>query len=119
MSAKTENDKLAVARQFLGFFEKTLDHYHLNCTRRSSATIVERLKILRKKLAPFLDSIADVFIETMQTAPNLIRLNEIEKSYVCFGDLHGSLTDLVYLRQTFWRDEHKLKQSHFVFLGEQ
>ena len=99
-------------------FEDTLDHYHRNCARRNSASIVKRLRVLRNALVQDLDTVATAFVAMMQAEPNLVRLADRQHDYVCFGDLHGSLTDLVYLRQSYWRDSDQMNQFHFVFLGK-
>ncbi|KPM05493.1 serine/threonine protein phosphatase-like protein 4 [Sarcoptes scabiei] len=51
-------------------------------------------------------------------APNLVRLNDSRMNYHFFGDIHGSLSDLIFLWDTFWRDSNKIEQNHFVFLGD-
>src|SRR5699024_9004098 len=102
----------------LALFDDTLDHYQKAC-QSNSASIVRRLGTLRETLLANLPTIANTFVEQLQTQPNLVRLSgSPNEQYFCFGDLHGSLTDLIYLRQLYWRKFKQLQDLHFVFLGE-
>ncbi|KAH9405962.1 hypothetical protein TYRP_014259 [Tyrophagus putrescentiae] len=102
----------------LSTFDAVLEHYHENFASVAHQTeVAARLRQLRTTMFEHLPTIADTFIQTMEPLPNLVRLNESQRDFICFGDLHGSLTDLVNLRHTYWRDGPQLAKFHFVFLG--
>jgi len=99
-------------------FEETFEHYGRTCARPNNMSIVHHLQKLRNQLKCDLGAIVTTFVGVLGREPNLARLNDAKYDYVCFGDLHGSLTDLIYLRQSYWRDLAQLDKMHFVFLGE-
>ncbi len=102
----------------LSTFDAVLEHYHENFASVAHQTeVAARLRQLRTTMFEHLPTIAGTFIQTMEPLPNLVRLNESQRDFICFGDLHGSLTDLVNLRHTYWRDGPQLAKFHFVFLG--
>lgn len=105
-------------RHHLALFNETFDYYQKNCTRSNGADIIDRLHILRDAIYQDIRMLTDTFIKVMKDYPNLVRLNENKFDYIFFGDLHGSLIDLIYLRQLYWHDIEKLQQFHFVFLGD-
>lgn len=107
-----------LARDTLAQFEETFDYYSRTCARPNNTSIVERLQQLRDTLKHNMAPLGELFVEWMATEPNLVRLDDQKYDYVCFGDLHGSLTDLVHLRQCYWRDAAALERMHFVFLGK-
>ena len=101
-------------------FEALFDHY-ASLTRNESHgqdEVTQRLRALRELISVrSLRLISRQFQQLLQHEPSLVRLDDLSLEYLCFGDLHGSLSDMALLRNTFWRDRTRLEQTHFVFLG--
>lgn len=121
---------LILARRLLSLFEETFELYEQHHLQQTRGNIVSQLRLLRHTLQSYLSVIVELFVETMKPGPNLVRLSSRGASssssssstsssvdYLCFGDLHGSLTDLLLLRQLYWKNESTMRQYHFVFLG--
>lgn len=109
----------ATMSDLLIIFDDTLEHYQQNSANGGhQVEVAERLRQLRTSMHENLPTIAETFVQTMEPQPNLVRLNETQREFIVFGDMHGSLTDLVKLRQTYWRDAEQLTRLHFVFLGK-
>lgn len=100
-------------------FDETLEHYQQNSAIvEHQAEVAARLRQLRTTMHENLPTIADIFVQTMEPQPNLVCLNETQRDFIVFGDMHGSLSDLVKLRQTYWRDAEQMNLFQFVFLGK-
>ncbi len=130
---------------FEGTFDQYQQHQlnssaSVNSTQQSNSAgnIVHQLRLLRQTVQHYLPVIVELFRETMKAGPNLVRLNSGTAAaaavaavapgpdpkplppsvdFLCFGDLHGSLTDLLYLRELYWKNETAMQKYHFVFMG--
>lgn len=102
-------------------FEDTFDSYSDTCHKyrdeQQRNKLTARLHHLRMKSVESVGCVTEYFVEMMKNESCLVKLNNTNYDYCCFGDFHGSISDLVYIRHTFWRDPELLSKSHFVFLG--
>lgn len=102
-------------KQFLDQFEDALDLFQLS---DDNDAIGSDFNFLRSSIENSMDFILLELRKIIEEESCLVHLNDTNIDYVCFGDFHGSLSDLVYVRNKFWKDRQALKKTHFVFLGK-
>lgn len=100
-------------------FEDTFELYGEACRNPlAKSEIQNRLKNIRTLCTVAnLAQITDCFVEMMEDESCLVRLDNPNYEYFCFGDFHGSLSDIILVRNTFWRNSAEFETRHFVFLG--
>lgn len=106
-------------------FEMMQTFFHNYCKQcRNSAHhlhLNSELKRFRKKFkkSTMLEDICKLFDHIMLSQSSLLRLNDNTFNYYFFGDLHGSLSDMVLLWHLFWRQgANQITGNHFIFLGD-